>query len=444
MSTTKTLNNLTLDIDLKNKLIADFETTGTTLFGSESAVISGKRNNAFLSFSKLGFPNKKNEEYKYTNIEAVLKKDFSTALTGHSSVNEIYFEPIVKSTVLLVLINGVYSEKHSRVNSLPAGVFAGSLAQGYLLKKDIVEKYFASSAASAPDGLIALNTALAKDGAFIYLPKGMVLETPIHIINVSSSGEISFVLQRNLIVLEQDAEAKIIESYQSSDLTANYFSNCLTEVIVGGQANLNHYRLQNESAHAFQVNTTQVHQNTNSSYNTYTFTLNGALVRNNLNIVLDDENIESHLFGLYLLNKNQHIDNHTLVDHRKPNCFSNELYKGIMDENSTGVFNGRIFVRQDAQKTNAFQSNKNILLSDDATINTKPQLEIYANDVKCSHGTSTGKIDEESLFYLRSRGIGESSARKLLMYAFAEEVVSTIKIKELRDYVEALIAKRFE
>ncbi len=191
------------------------------------------------------------------------------------------------------------------------------------------------------------------------------------------------------------------------------------------------------------MNTLQVHQELNSNFNTHTFSLSGAVLRNNLNIALGAENCESHLFGLYLPKNNQLVDNHTLVDHRMPHCYSNELYKGIMSDSSTGVFNGKIYVRQDAQKTNAFQSNKNILLSDDATINTKPQLEIYADDVKCSHGTSTGKIDEEAMFYLRARGIGEESAKKLLMQAFADEVLDMIKIPALKEHIHSLVAARF-
>jgi Fe-S cluster assembly protein SufD len=212
--------------------------------------------------------------------------------------------------------------------------------------------------------------------------------------------------------------------------------------MIGKHANVEHYKVQDEQEGEL-LNNTCVYQEKQSVFNTNNFTLSGSFVRNNLTIVLDDEFIESHLNGLYITNGNQVVDNHTLVDHRKPNCNSNELYKGIVDERSSATFNGKIFVRKDAQKTNAFQSNKNILLSDDGTINTKPQLEIYADDVKCSHGTSTGKLDADKIFYLRARGLSEASARKLLMHAFASEVVNLIKIEELRVLIENRIAERF-
>ena len=218
----------------------------------------------------------------------------------------------------------------------------------------------------------------------------------------------------------------------------------MTEIIINHNAIVEHYKIQDENNLGYLLDTTQVVQKKQSLFSTHTFTLSGSLVRNNLNIVLDEEGIESHLNGLYLTNGNQAVDNHTIVDHRAPHCNSNELYKGIIEGKSTATFNGKIFVRKDAQKTNAFQSNKNILLSDDATVNTKPQLEIYADDVKCSHGTSTGKLDADKIFYLRARGLSEVSAKKLLMYAFASEVVDTIKISSLREYVEEKISKRFE
>jgi Fe-S cluster assembly protein SufD len=241
--------------------------------------------------------------------------------------------------------------------------------------------------------------------------------------------------------VEENAQVKIVESYCDAGKT---FHNALTEMFIGVNANADHYKIQQGQEESALLSTTQVCQEKQSVFSTHTFTLSGVFVRNNLTIVLDGEHIESHLNGLYLTRENQVVDNHTLVDHRKPNCNSNELYKGIIEDRSIATFNGKIFVRKDAQKTNAFQSNKNILLSDDGTINTKPQLEIYADDVKCSHGTSTGKLDEDKIFYLRARGLSEASAKKLLMHAFASEVVDTIKIDELRGYLEGRISERFE
>ena len=284
-----------------------------------------------------------------------------------------------------------------------------------------------------------------KAGAYIRVAANTTVNEPVHIINLISSSENFLANTRNLIIVEKGAKLDVIETFVSLDSNANekLFTNHLSEIVVEENAQVNYCRIQTEESNASQVNTTQVQQSKGSLFNTYTYSLSGEFLRNNLNIVLADENCETHLFGLYLPRKKEHFDNHTLVDHRMPNCFSNELYKGIMSDDATGVFNGKIFVRQDAQKTNAYQSNKNMLLGDNASVNTKPQLEIYADDVKCSHGTSTGRMDEEAMFYLRSRGIGEDKAKNLLMKAFAEEVVNAIQFAPLKEYIESLIANRF-
>jgi Fe-S cluster assembly protein SufD len=308
----------------------------------------------------------------------------------------------------------------------------------------VFQKHYAKYADVDSDPFIALNTALASGGIFIHVAKSAVIETPIHILNITSVSENTILNSRNLIVIGENAQAKIIESFVTVDSKAKAFNNSLTEIVIDAAANLQHYKIQDETELGYLMNTTQAYQKKQSVFTTNNFILSGSLVRNNLTIVLDDEFIETHLNGLYLTKGNQTVDNHTLVDHRKPNCNSNELYKGIIEEKSAATFNGKIYVRKDAQKTNAFQSNKNILLSDDGTINTKPQLEIYADDVKCSHGTSTGKLDEDKIFYLRARGLSEASAKKLLMYAFASEVVDCIKIDELKEYVEERISERFQ
>ncbi|HWY10608.1 MAG TPA: Fe-S cluster assembly protein SufD, partial [Bacteroidia bacterium] len=298
--------------------------------------------------------------------------------------------------------------------------------------KDHITKY----ANVNSDAFVALNTAFCSGGLFIQI-KGVV-EKPIHIINITSVSENSFINPRQLIVLEKNAEVVVVESFVSGNNSGKIFQNHLSEIVLNENAKLNSYRLQNEDENSYQVNTVQVNVNRYANYTTNTFTFNGAVVRNNLNVVLASDLCESHLNGLFISSESKLIDNHTLVDHQKPNCQSNELYKGIAKGKSTGIFNGKIYVRKDAQKTNAYQSSKNILLSEDATINTKPQLEIYADDVKCSHGTSTGKVDEAALFYLKSRGIGDEKARKLLLQAFAQEVIDKINIEELKERVVAL------
>ena len=438
------MSTTTEKVTFKDRLVSLFGAESKNLFGADSSAIMDKRNAAIESFAKLGFPNKKNEEYKYTNIEAALKGDFVIADAPARNLTSKEIEPLrlIGNTALIVLVNGVYSPSLSSIADLGAGITVDSLSNAYRSNKELVEKHFGIYANVAADAMVALNSAFARDGVFIHIAKNSVLETPVHILNIATAHAHILVQPRNLIIIEKGAKATILESFETVDLGAKAFTNSVTEILVEENASLDNYRIQNECDNGLQLNTVEVCQKSGSYFSTNTITLSGSLVRNNLNVVLADKNIESHLFGLYLLDGNQHIDNHTLVDHRMPHCNSNELYKGIIDGKATAVFNGKIFVRQDAQKTNAFQSNKNVLLSDDATINTKPQLEIYADDVKCSHGTTTGRMDEEALFYLQSRGIGRDSAKKLLMHAFAKEVVDAIKLEDLRERVAGLISAR--
>lgn len=423
----------------ENLLISEFEASKSTLFGNREL-----RELAIKSFSKQGFPNRKSEEYKYINVDLMLKDGFASAEDKTVTFEQIEHLNFLKNAVTVVIQNGCFIQELSKTTDLPKGLTICSLAEASKKHASAFENNYCKVVDINADPFIALNTAMAKDGVFIRVEKNAIIETPIHIIHISTANNNSIIHPRNLIVIEENAQAKIIESYETVDSTAKTFNNALTEVIVNANAIVDHYKIQDESEWGYLVNTTHAIQKQYSVFTTHTFTLSGSLVRNNLNIILADTDIENHLNGLYLTRGTQVVDNHTLVDHRMPNCNSNELYKGIIDEKSSATFNGKIFVRKDAQKTNAFQSNKNILLSDDGTINTKPQLEIYADDVKCSHGTSTGKLDTEKVFYLRARGLSESSAKKLLMHAFASEVTDLIKIDELREYVEARIAERFE
>ncbi len=348
----------------------------------------------------------------------------------------------MKNAIVLVIENGLFSAKYSKLGDLPKGLIIQNISDATNL--DTFKTHYSKYADVTSDSFIALNAALASGGVFVHVSKSAVVEAPIHIIHINSSTTPTIINTRNLVVVEENAQVTIVESFVIANNSGKIFNNILSEIVVAANANVKHYKIQDEGDAGNLVNTTQVYQKKQSIFSTNNFTLSGSLVRNNLTIVLDDEFIESHLNGLYLTKGNQVVDNHTLVDHRKPNCNSNELYKGIIDEKSAATFNGKIYVRKDAQKTNAFQSNKNILLSDDGTINTKPQLEIYADDVKCSHGTSTGKLDEDQVFYLRARGLSEASAKKLLMHAFASEVVNMVELEELKNYLEAEISNRFE
>ncbi len=433
------METITKKNTLTDKLIAEFESTKNSLFGNLKL-----REQAIEIFAKQGIPNRKHEEYKYVNIDLMLKDEFSFSVKKPLTSQQIEQTKFLKDAIIIVVENGIFSQELSNLQHLPKHTIISSIATAAEDHPAILNKHYSTYADINTDPFVALNTSLAKDGVFIHIGMGTVVKNPIHIIHISSATKNTIINTRNLIVMEENVQAKIIESFKTIDSIAKAFNNVLTEVVIGNNSIVEYNKIQDETDLGYLVNTTQIIQKKQSVFTSNTFILSGFLVRNNLTMVLDGEYIESHLNGLYLTDGNQTVDNHTLVDHRKPNCNSNELYKGIIEGKSSATFNGKIYVRKDAQKTNAFQSNKNILLSDDGTINTKPQLEIYADDVKCSHGTSTGKLDADKIFYLRTRGLSEASAKKLLMHAFASEVVDMIKIDELRAYVEDSISKRFE
>jgi Fe-S cluster assembly protein SufD len=383
-----------------------------------------------------GIPNNKHEDYKYCNIEAVLRKEFKTIEQSFNELTNVDIAPLkIDEAINLVVVNGVYSEELSE-KMIVKGLTVNSLNELSSSEKALL----CSQAKSDTDALIALNTAFSANGLFLQIDKNNIIPMPLHVIYVNS-GNANFVTNtRSFINVQANAQATLIESFYNIG-TAKVFSNFVSEKFVGENAKLTCHTFQNEGALSYSVNTNQVKINKYSNYSNTTMTLSGELVRNNHNVVLADSNCEAHLNGLFISSGTQQIDNHTLIDHQMPHCESNELYKGIAKDKSSGTFNGKIFVRKDAQKTNAYQSSKNILMSDDATINTKPQLEIYADDVKCSHGTSTGKIDTEALFYLKARGIDEESARKLLLQAFAQELIDKIEIPSLQERVLHLFEK---
>jgi len=384
---------------------------------------------AIRHLEEKGIPNNKHEDYKYCNLEALFRKEFKTIGNVFNPVAKADHYKL-KDAINIVVVNGEWNKELSDKSS---EAYVCTLEEA---NPSILASYLTKQANVNSDPLIALNTAFSSKGLFIHITKP--LTQALHIINIASAKENSLVNARQLIVAENSTEATLIESFVSENNSGSIFNNHLTEIFVGENSIIKSYRLQNEDAKSAQVNTTQVQVKRYGNYTTHTFTFGGNLVRNNLNVVLADELCEAHLNGLFITNGTELADNHTLVDHQKPNCQSNELYKGIAKDKSTGVFNGKIYVRKDAQKTNAYQSSKNILLSDDATINTKPQLEIYADDVKCSHGTSTGKVDENALFYLKTRGIGEDNARKLLLQAFAQELIDKVENEELKERITRL------
>jgi Fe-S cluster assembly protein SufD len=384
---------------------------------------------ALMNLENKGFPTNKTEDYKYCNIDAILKKDFKNLAQKFSNISSAK-EFALEDAVTLMVVNGNYSP------ALSDKVILKGLHIDSFDRRDPKEKIAPGKLADVEsDAFIALNTAFSGNGFHLKIERNEVLRMPIHIVYVNAAEGEALVNPRNIIQLGENSEAIIIEHFVYGG-KGKIFSNFLSEKILAENAKLNSFIIQDESQNGFSVNTNQVDLARYAKYDNTTITISGQLVRNNHNVVLSGQYSEAHLYGLFITSGTQLVDNHTLMDHQVPDCESNELYKGIIDEKSTGVFNGKIFVRKDAQKTNAYQSSKNILLSDDGTINTKPQLEIYADDVKCSHGTSTGKIDEEALFYLKARGIGETAARKILLNAFAGEVIDKIETESLKALVE--------
>ncbi|HEX4849908.1 MAG TPA: Fe-S cluster assembly protein SufD, partial [Puia sp.] len=309
---------------------------------------------------------------------------------------------------------------------------------------EIISKHLGHSGHYLKDGINALNTAFVQAAAFIHLRKNKTLEQPIYIYHfLDTNNGNTFSQPRSLVHLDENSSVKVVEAFFTLG-TGESFTNQVMEIVVEKDARLEYYKIQNDSGDSSQVSTTHIRQLGKSYTHTVVISLNGNIIRNNLNVIFEADHCESHLYGLYCLRGQTHVDNHTVVDNVQPHCFSNELYKGIVDGKATGVFNGKIFVRKDAQKTNAYQSNKNILLSDTATVNAKPQLEIFADDVKCSHGCTVGSLDEEALFYLRSRGLSNVQARSLLLQAFAMDILENIHLEAIRSHVSSLITQRLE
>jgi Fe-S cluster assembly protein SufD len=398
------------------------------------------RSRAMENFSRLGLPTVKHEEWRYTRIGSIFQKDLELGVAAELSVADLegIRLPGKENAIEIYFVNGVFkiATATEDISILPleeaaAGEFAG-----------LVKEHLGTSSKYHPDGINALNTAFVNGGVFIHVKKGKQVEKSVYIYYVNDNRTVStLALPRTLVYVSAAANVQIAEHHISLG-KQDSLTNQVTEIIVEQDALVNFYKIQNEGDTASHACTTHFRQIGKSLTNATTISLSGNIVRNNLNMVMEADHGESHMYGLYLLNGKTHVDNHTIVDNVMPNCFSNELYKGIMDDESTGVFNGKIFVRQDAQKTNAYQSNKNVLLTNSASVNTKPQLEIFADDVKCSHGCTIGKLDEEALFYLRARGIGEKNAKSLLLHAFAVDILDNIKIEPLRDYVDELISER--
>jgi Fe-S cluster assembly protein SufD len=396
------------------------------------------RDKAAARFAALGFPTVRDEEWRFTNVAPIASTEFASAGAAEVSLEAIDALPYGNLPFRLAIVNGRFSAALSRLNHLPAGVRAGSLATAFTEHPDVVPRYYGHLADFQSRSFVALNTALAADGAYLYIPDGTVLEQPIEILFVAagSASTPEMIQARTLVVAGDRSQARIVETYATlrGDV---YFTNSVTEVFAGESAVIDHYKVQQEGLEAFHVATLQVNAQRNANFSSHSFSLGGKLVRNDANAVLDGEGAEVTLNGLYLADGDRLVDNHTTIDHAKAHCPSHEVYKGIIGGRARAVFNGKIIVRQDAQKTDAKQTNRALLLSDNASINTKPQLEIFADDVKCTHGAAIGQLDEDAIFYLRARGLTYFEARDLLIHAFAGEIIERVRVEPLKQALEA-------
>lgn len=429
-------------MDLKEKLLSSFMAFEERV--DVDSDLHDLRTEALKNFENKGFPTKKEEAWKYTSLNAVLKNDFSVFPKSENAINyadvKKYFLHEI-DTYKVVFIDGIFSSFLSSTTHDGLDVCLMSSALTKPKYKEVIDEYF-NKIANTDDSLTSLNTAFALEGAYINIPKNKIVDKPIEIINFSTGAEAALMIQpRNLIIVGKNAQVQIMERHQS--LNSNpVLTNTVTEIFTHENANVDYYKIQNDLHSATVIDNTYIAQKRDSNASVHTFSFGGNITRNNLNFYHQGENVESTLKGITIIGDKQHVDHYTLVNHAEPHCESHQNYKGIFDGSSTGVFNGKIYVEKEAQKTDAFQQNNNILLSDKATINAKPQLEIFADDVKCSHGCTIGQLDDSAMFYMQSRGIPQKEAKALLMYAFSNEVMESIRIPELKNKINKIIAMK--
>lgn len=426
-------------MELKEKLVSSFMAFEDTV--DVDSPVHDIRTEAIKHFENEGFPNKRQEAWKYTSLNSILKYDYSVFPKHEEALD---FKDVKKYFIhdidayKIVFIDGKYSSHLSQTTHDGIDVCLMSAALTKPKYRLVIENYFNKIATK--DGLSSLNTAFAAEGAYIHIPKNKLVEKPIQILHFSTGNEAALMLQpRNLVVVDENSHVQIIERHQS--LTDNpVLTNSVTEIFANKRAIVDYYKIQNDRETASLIDNTFINQKQESIAKVHTFSFGGKVTRNNLNFYQNGERIDSTMKGITIIGNKQHVDHNTLVHHIEPNCESHQDYKGIFGDSATGVFNGKVLVEKEAQKTDAFQANNNILLSDKASINTKPQLEIFADDVKCSHGCTIGQLDESAMFYLRSRGIPEKEARGLLMFAFSNNVLDSVKIPEIKNRITKIIA----
>lgn len=413
---------------------------------NSSPIMNGARELAFADFCRMGFPTDKMEDFLYTSLRPSFEPDYGMNINRlEVPVNpyEVFRcgVPGINSHLYFV-VNDQFFHNQGYKSTLPEGVLVGSIKEFSVSHPELIEEYYGKIATTKKDATVAFNTAFAQDGFFLYVPKNVVVEKPIQLVAILRSNVDLLANHRNLIVIEEGAKAKVLVCTDTMDDSA-FLSNRVTEVYVGRNAEYEHYKLENTHNKTTNIGSLFVEQEASSKVLINEITLHNGLTRNNVRIDLKGEYAETTLCGMAIGDKNQHVDNFTTVNHLVPNCKSSELFKYVMDDEAKGVFTGRILVAKDAQKTEAFQTNRSICLSPSARVKTKPQLEIYADDVKCSHGATVGQLDDNALFYLRSRGISLPEARMLLMFAFVDDVIQQINVPALQDNIRMLVEKRF-
>ncbi|MFV0248475.1 MAG: Fe-S cluster assembly protein SufD [Tenacibaculum sp.] len=428
-------------MELKEKLLSSYVAFENGL--NTNSDIHEIRNKALQNFEELGFPSKKLEAWKYTSLQSILNCDYNIfhhreIAIGLAEVKKYFVHDI--ESYKIVFINGKYSSFLSETTHEGMDICLLSAAIAKPKYKEVIQKYF--NKVAVQDSMTSLNTAYASEGAFIHIPKGIEVEKPIQIINFATGSEVAVMLQpRNLIVVDTQAQVQIIERHQS--LTSNAaLTNSVSEIYSHEQASVDYYKIQNDHSRASLIDNTFIEQQKHSTCSVHTFSLGGTVTRNNLNFFQKGKGVNSILKGITITENKQLVDHYTLVHHTEPNCESHQDYKGIFNDRSTGVFNGKVIVEKEAQKTNAYQQNNNILVSEKATVNAKPQLEIFADDVKCSHGCTTGQLDQQALFYMQQRGIPKKEGKALLMYAFANTVLESVKIPAVKKRITQFIADK--
>jgi Fe-S cluster assembly protein SufD len=428
-------SNIAAPVD---RYCAEFERLAPQLPGNSVRWVRRMRQLAIERFAELGFPSVRDEQWKYTNVEPLAKFEFQPGRNQVvATVEGVVFDDLPAHR--FVFVNGRYSAALSQVNRLPAGLEITSLADTLEREPDRLGSAFANQLKEADSAFAALNTALMADGAVIWLAPGTVVEKPIYLVFVTSGDAAIHV--RNLVIVGESAQATIIEQHGALNGAA-YFTNCQTRIIAGANAQIEHYKVQMESSKAFHIAGVHGFQARDSRFTSHSIALGARLARADITTRFDGEGCECLFNGLYVVDGRQHVDHHTRIDHAKPRCVSREYYRGVLDGASRGVFNGKVIVHPDAQKTDAQQSNHNLLLSEQAEVDTKPELEIYADDVKCAHGATVGQLDENMLFYLRSRGVQKELAKGLLVYAFAHEVIGRMQLAPVVKHLEKTLIAR--